>query len=75
MENLCENEELYRMLVENAMDALIIGDEKGNYIYTSPSMEKIFGYKQDELIGRNSFTLFHPEDIPISQKQLEMILE
>ena len=75
MKNLSENEELYRILVENALNALIIGDEKGNYLYTSPSMEKLFGYNQDELIGRNAFELFHPEDISASQEQLKMMRE
>ena len=32
-----EKEELYRVLVENAMDSLILCDEKLNLIYTSPS--------------------------------------
>ena len=54
-------EELYRILVENAMDALILCDEKLNLIYTSPSTERLFGYNQDELDGHNAFEFFHPE--------------
>ena len=73
--NSCENEEIYRLVSENALDALIVGDEKGNYIYTSPSMEKIFGYKQGELIGRSSFELFHPDDIALNREKLKIALE
>ncbi len=73
--HLIENKEFYRMLVENAMDALIIGDEQGNYIYTSPSFERLFGYKQQELVGRSSFDLFHPEDVSVNKDRLKMMLE
>jgi len=70
-----EKEELYRILVENAMDALILCDEKLNLIYTSPSTETLFGYKQDELEGHNAFEFFHPEDISAHKARLEMLLE
>jgi len=70
-----EKEELYRILVENAMDALILCDEKLNLIYTSPSTESLFGYKQDELRGHNAFEFFHPEDISEHKARLQMILE
>ncbi len=74
-DNANGNEELHRMVLKNALDALIVCDEKANYIYTSPSMERLFGYKQDELIGRNAFELFHPEDVSINKERLEMLLE
>jgi PAS domain S-box-containing protein len=70
-----EKEEFYRILVENAMDALILCDEKLNFVYTSPSTERLFGYKKDELIGRSAFEFFHPEDISDHKARLEMLLE
>jgi PAS domain S-box-containing protein len=74
-DNLNGKEELYRTLVENAMDALILCDEKLNLIYTSPSTERLFGYKQAELAGRNAFEFFHPEDLSEHKARLEMILQ
>ena len=70
-----EKEELYQILVENAMDALILCDEKLNLIYTSPSTERLFGYKQDELKGHNAFEFFHPEDISAHKARLELLLK
>jgi len=70
-----EKEEFYRILVENAMDALILCDEKLNLIYTSPSTEELFGYKQDELEGHSAFEFFHPEDISAHKARLEMLLQ
>jgi PAS domain S-box-containing protein len=69
-----KREELYRVLVENSMDSLILCDEKLNLIYTSPSTERIFGYNHDELRGRNAFEFFHPEDMSAHKERLEMIL-
>ena len=73
-DNLKE-EEVYRILVENALDALILCDEKLNLIYTSASTESLFGYKQNELEGHNAFEFFHPEDISAHKARLEMLLE
>jgi len=70
-----KEKEIYRILVENAMDALILCDEKLNLIYTSPSAESLFGYKKDELEGHNAFEFFHPEDISAHKSRLEMLLK
>jgi len=70
-----EKEEIYRILIENAMDSLILCDEKLNLIYTSPSTERIFGYNQDELNGHNAFEFFHAEDISEHEARLKMIIE
>jgi len=70
-----EKEGLYRILVENAMDALILCDEKLNLIFTSPSTERLFGYTQDELQGRNAFEFFHPDDLSAHKTRLEMLID
>ncbi len=69
------NDEFYRMLVENAMDALVVCDEKANYVYSSPSNERLLGYSQDELVGRNAFEFFHPDDVAVNRERLMMLLE
>ncbi len=72
--NSKKNEELYRILVENAIDALILCDDKLNLIYTSPATERLFGYTQNELKGRSAFEFFHPEDLSAHKKRLAMLL-
>jgi len=69
-----EKEELYRILVDNAMDALILCDEKLNLIYTSPSTERLFGYKENELKGHNAFEFFHPEDLSAHEERVRLLL-
>ncbi len=73
--NADENEELYRILSENSIDALIVGDTNGNFIYASPSMKQLFGYEPEEIKGHNSFEFFHPEDIRANKDRLSLLLE
>lgn len=70
-----ENEELCHLLVENSIDALIIGDLNGRYIYTSPSMKTLFGYELSDLIDRSAIELFHPEDVSLNTERMKMLAE
>jgi PAS domain S-box-containing protein len=57
------NEWVYRALVESACDILAIVDAEGNFLFASPSMERVLGYHPSALIGRNAFDLVHPDDV------------
>jgi PAS domain S-box-containing protein len=61
-EALRKSEEYFRAITENANDVLFIVDEKGNITYCSLSVERIVGYKPQELIGLNALDLIIPED-------------
>ncbi|MGB8526858.1 MAG: CheR family methyltransferase [Rhodoplanes sp.] len=49
-------------IIETAVDAIITVDEKGIVQSFNPSAEKIFGYRSDEMIGKNVAMLM-PEPI------------
>jgi PAS domain S-box-containing protein len=55
-------EEYYRSLLENGMDIVTILGPDGIILYESPSVERIVGYRPEELVGRDAFALIHPED-------------
>ena len=61
-EALQESEERYRLLAENINDLVCLHQPDGRYIYVSPSCESLLGYRYDELVGQDPYTLFHPED-------------
>lgn len=63
IQTLAENEEKYRLVVENTSDLINLVDKNGKYLYVNPSYTKIFGYKIKELIGKNAFDFVHPEDV------------
>ena len=60
-ERLQARDELFRLLLENALDIITILDLDGTIRYQSPSVRRILGYEPRELEGRSSFA-FMPED-------------
>ncbi len=58
-----ESERYYKALIGNALDIITILDANGNMKYYSPAMERVLGYKNEELIGKNAFAFVHPEDV------------
>ena len=60
-EDLRENEEVFRKLSTSAQDAIIMMDNDGNISYCNEAAEKNFGYKKEDLLGRELHTLLGPE--------------
>ncbi len=67
-EELHRREELFRSLIENALDIVTILNADGSIRYTSPSVAALLGYRSNELIGQNAFALVHHEDLPRIQQ-------
>jgi len=63
-EQLRERETLYRLLSENSRDVIGLHNPDGTYRYISNSIQELLGYEPNELIGRNPFEFFHPDDLP-----------
>jgi PAS domain S-box-containing protein/putative nucleotidyltransferase with HDIG domain len=60
---LTESEEYYRSMIENSSDIITVMDTDAVMRYVSPSIEKVLGYRPEELVGTNAFSLVHPEDL------------
>ncbi|HPO63199.1 MAG TPA: PAS domain S-box protein [Candidatus Kapabacteria bacterium] len=60
---LIKTEEKYRNLVENINEAMYIFNEKGYFVYMSPSVFKITGNTSDYYIGKHIFDVVYEEDI------------
>ena len=69
-EVLKQNEEKYRLIVENTRDVIFTLNPRGEYVYVSPSIKSTLGHNQADLIGRPFISLIHPEDIPIIQEEI-----
>jgi PAS domain S-box-containing protein len=50
-EALLESEERFRLIHDNAFDAIIVSDSGDRVIDANPSAERIFGYGKGELVG------------------------
>jgi diguanylate cyclase (GGDEF)-like protein/PAS domain S-box-containing protein len=68
---LRDSEERYRAITEAANDAIITIDESNVMVQVNPAVERIFGYRRDELLGR-SLDLLIPDCLWRSRKALLM---
>ncbi|MBN1473632.1 MAG: PAS domain S-box protein [Syntrophaceae bacterium] len=60
---LHKSEEYFKEITENSSDIIIIADKDGNIKYCSRSVERVAGYKPEELIGASAFNFIHPDDL------------
>lgn len=60
---LRENEAQSRLITDNMVDSIFQIDADHNIIYASPSIQRIYGYSPQEIMGRLSTELIHPEDV------------
>ncbi|HJV64306.1 MAG TPA: PAS domain S-box protein [Geomonas sp.] len=59
---LRESEELFRSIMALSPDIISIITADGVLLYNSPAAFAIHGYRSEELLGKNTFDLIHPED-------------
>ena len=68
-EALEKSEERFRQVAENSQGWVWEVDNKGLYTYSNSMVEKILGYKPEEIVGKKHFyDLFHPEDLKTLKK-------
>lgn len=61
MDELTQSEVHHRSVVSAVAEGIVTLDNRGSILSINPSIVKIFGYTQDELIGKN-ISIFIPED-------------
>ncbi len=62
-EALQRSEEHFRRLIENASDLVMVCRPDGVLTYASPSVERLLGYRPDEMLGLRPDALIHPDDV------------
>ncbi|TAL13402.1 MAG: EAL domain-containing protein [Frankiales bacterium] len=73
-ERLQAREELFRALVTGASDLITLHDTAGRVTWASPSVERILGAQQSELLGRSIGDVVHPDDRPALGAAFEGLL-
>lgn len=61
---LRRNAQQLRALTENAWDIVHMLTPDDVILYISPSVERVLGYRPDEMIGQHSRDYVHPDDLP-----------
>lgn len=70
-----EGEENFRIIAENVHDVIILMDRDKKYLYVSPSIENIFGFKAEDAVGQEPFFNVHPEDVNSVHQAFERAAE
>ncbi|MGA2678141.1 MAG: PAS domain S-box protein [Sedimentisphaerales bacterium] len=61
---LRQSEEKFRGLAERSSDMVFMTDARGFITYLSPASERIFGYKPQEMVGKNFTNFLVKSEIP-----------
>lgn len=72
---LDKSEAKFRSLIQNSSDIIGIFELDGTIRYESPSVERILGYKPEELIGKNAFEFIHPDDLAGNQDSFQYLIQ
>jgi len=67
-------QKLNQRIMQFTLDVLCSIDGEGRFREVSPSCEKLFGYKPEELIGRRYLELVLPEDQPETEAEAAAIM-
>ncbi|MGK4004433.1 PAS domain S-box protein [Sorangium sp. So ce1036] len=66
-------DELYRLLIENAKDyGILIVDPEGKIIAWNPGAAAVLGYAEEEILGAPVERIYTPEDVQAGLPALEM---
>jgi len=67
-------EELYRILIENLQDAVVILNREGHCLFANKIAEKLTGYTLEEIVGRRANEIILPEFGRLCQRMDQMAL-
>ena len=70
-----ESHQFLCSVVRNSPDITTIVGADGTISYESPSVERILGYKPEELVGTDVLALVHPDDAELVQRLLLRVLK
>ena len=55
-------------------DAVCMVDPEGRLLFVNAGFQRIFGYAPDEVLGREIFSLVHPDDREMTAEQAERVM-
>ncbi|MDD5187102.1 MAG: PAS domain S-box protein [Methanoregula sp.] len=72
--DLQEREERFRDLITTTADIIWQTDEQSRFVYISPQVEGILGYRPDELIGKKPFDFLEPVSVESNREAFRAVL-
>ncbi len=74
-EALVESEERFRSAFENAPIGVALVGTDARYLRVNGAMCDMLGYTREEMLGKTSPELVHPDDLEVSRERLRQTLE
>lgn len=62
-ESLKETSRQHRQLIDHAVDVICMVDATGNFRWLSPAVRSVWGYEQEQLVGKPVSEFIAPEDL------------
>ena len=66
-EELLKHDKRFRLLVENSIDIISLIDFDGKIVYITPSIKRLTGFSEEEIIGKSGFDMIHPDDVEVGK--------
>lgn len=67
--------EWYRRILAHSSDYVMVVNTMGKVSYVSPAIERVMGYRPEEVIGEDSFANIHPDDLEHAADSLAKTIE
>jgi diguanylate cyclase (GGDEF)-like protein/PAS domain S-box-containing protein len=61
--------------IDLLLDTVCVVDETGRFVYVSAGCENVFGYTQDEMVGRLITDMLHPDDLEITLQKAKEVMQ
>lgn len=74
-ERVRQSESLYRLLAENSSDMISIHTVDWQCLYMSPACLSVIGFTPEQMVGRNSAEVIHPDDLEQTRRMFQQGLD
>ena len=71
--SLRESEARYRTIYLHAAEGILLINFQGDIVECNPQILAMLGYQERDVVGRNIFSLFHPEDLERLPPQIDKL--
>ncbi len=72
---LREREERFRLLIDRSADLIGVFSTQGIVQFAGASVERVLGYRPEELIGRSALDYVHPDDREAAERGFQVLAQ
>src|SRR5688572_1970047 len=71
---LQESEKRFRAMIEHSADVAVLSHPEKGILYASPSLERVFGYREQDIQGQQAYDYLHPDHRAEALRRREELL-